>query len=127
MSTATTNWWNSQDLQQAIYTAHFPQKTGAFLPIAQIVRATPKRISSPTEAGQSKTRRVILSARKGTLLKFGYFAHTGLLSGVVVVLSKAFSKEHHDAVNLLIRDSSLKALLDFALTPQVQHGTGENS
>ena len=30
MSTATTNWWNSQDLQQAIYTAHFPQHTVTF-------------------------------------------------------------------------------------------------
>ena len=186
-ATAITNWWNSQDLQRAIYTAHFPSRLAFFFPIAQLVRATPKRIASASapapEAGQSKPRRVILSARRGTLLKFGHlfqsneryafaerpsaargsicFAHTGLLSGVVVVLSKAFSKEHRDAVGLLVRDSglecvtllvwrgvstsglgclgerakvlffeddsSLKALLDFALTRQVQHGASENS
>ena len=74
VTTATTiiKWWNSQDLQRAIYTTHFPNRLAFFFPISQMVHIASSPTVSAAEAVQSKPRRVVLSGSRGTLLRFGH-------------------------------------------------------
>ena len=72
-TTATTiKWWNSQDLQWAIYTTHFPNRLAFFFPISQMVHVTSSPTAFAAEAVQSKPRRIVLSGSRDTLLRFGH-------------------------------------------------------